>query len=76
MVRYTRTFKLLIWISLLSAVPEPFGGVVIIGQESITYHNGDNYIAIAPPQIKVCIQIVNVLLFKKKPFYSLQCCTK
>ena len=38
----------------LFSVPEPFGGVVIIGQESITYHNGDNYIAIAPPQIKVC----------------------
>lgn len=36
-----------------SAVPEPFGGAIIIGQESITYHNGDKYLAIAPPIIKV-----------------------
>lgn len=35
------------------AVPEPFGGAIIIGQESITYHNGDKYLAIAPPIIKV-----------------------
>lgn len=34
-------------------VPEPFGGAIIIGQESITYHNGDKYLAIAPPIIKV-----------------------
>ncbi|KAK7912557.1 hypothetical protein WMY93_012768 [Mugilogobius chulae] len=33
-------------------VPEPFGGAIIIGQESITYHNGDKYLAIAPPTIK------------------------
>ncbi|KAI2653786.1 DNA damage-binding protein 1 [Labeo rohita] len=32
--------------------PEPFGGAIIIGQESITYHNGDKYLAIAPPTIK------------------------
>lgn len=35
------------------SVPEPFGGAIIIGQESITYHNGDKYLAIAPPIIKV-----------------------
>uniref|UniRef100_A0A3B3D4T0 DNA damage-binding protein 1 n=1 Tax=Oryzias melastigma TaxID=30732 RepID=A0A3B3D4T0_ORYME len=35
-----------------SIVPEPFGGAIIIGQESITYHNGDKYLAIAPPTIK------------------------
>lgn len=35
------------------SVPEPFGGAIIIGQESITYHNGDKYLAIAPPTIKV-----------------------
>ncbi len=34
-------------------VPEPFCGALIIGQESITYHKGDNYLAIAPPIIKV-----------------------
>ncbi|RXM30031.1 DNA damage-binding protein 1 [Acipenser ruthenus] len=33
-------------------VPEPFGGAIIIGQESITYHNGDKYLAVAPPIIK------------------------
>lgn len=39
--------------ALSPAVPEPFGGAIIIGQESITYHNGDKYLAIAPPIIKV-----------------------
>ena len=34
-------------------MPEPFGGALIIGQESITYHKGDNYQAIAPYIIKV-----------------------
>lgn len=37
---------------MLIAVPEPFGGALIIGQESITYHKGDNFIPIAPPAIK------------------------
>lgn len=35
-------------------VPDPFGGALIIGQESITYHKGDN-LPIAPPAIKVTI---------------------
>lgn len=44
-------------------VPEPFGGAIIIGQESITYHNGDKYLAIAPPTIKVKTSLVfNVVL--------------
>lgn len=38
--------------SILIAVPEPFCGVIIIGQESITYHNGDKFITIAPPMIR------------------------
>ncbi|XP_041095766.1 DNA damage-binding protein 1 isoform X3 [Polyodon spathula] len=38
--------------SMVIAVPEPFGGAIIIGQESITYHNGDKYLAVAPPIIK------------------------
>nr|CAG4640606.1 EOG090X00HD [Eulimnadia texana] len=38
--------------SLLIPVPEPSAGVLIIGQESITYHNGSNYITIAPPAIR------------------------
>lgn len=33
-------------------VPEPFGGAIVIGQESITYHNADKHLAIAPPLIK------------------------
>ncbi|XP_013398068.1 DNA damage-binding protein 1 isoform X2 [Lingula anatina] len=33
-------------------IAEPFGGALIIGQESITYHKGENYLAIAPPMIK------------------------
>jgi DNA damage-binding protein 1 len=39
------------------AVPEPFGGALIIGQESITYHKGDNYLAVAPAIIKVTCKI-------------------
>ncbi|XP_019742461.1 DNA damage-binding protein 1 [Hippocampus comes] len=38
--------------SMVIPVPEPFGGAIIIGQESISYHNGDKYLAIAPPTIK------------------------
>jgi DNA damage-binding protein 1 len=40
---------------MLLPVPEPYGGALIIGQESITYHNGQNYVTIAPPIIKVNI---------------------
>lgn len=28
------------------------GGAIVIGQESIVYHDGQNYVAVAPPQIK------------------------
>lgn len=52
--------------ALSPAVPEPFGGAIIIGQESITYHNGDKYLAIAPPIIKVSS---GLLLFP--PFFAL-----
>ncbi|RWS30639.1 DNA damage-binding protein 1-like protein [Leptotrombidium deliense] len=38
--------------SILIAVPEPYGGALIVGQESITYHNGEKYVAIAPPVIR------------------------
>ncbi|XP_041365594.1 DNA damage-binding protein 1-like isoform X2 [Gigantopelta aegis] len=33
-------------------IADPIGGALIIGQESITYHKGDNFIPIAPPAIK------------------------
>ncbi|KAF8774370.1 DNA damage-binding protein 1 like protein [Argiope bruennichi] len=36
----------------LITVPEPFGGAIVIGQESITYYHGEKHIAIAPPLIK------------------------
>ncbi|WAR03144.1 DDB1-like protein [Mya arenaria] len=38
--------------SMLIAVPSPYGGALIIGQESITYHKGDQFIPIAPHAIK------------------------
>lgn len=38
---------------MLIPVPEPYGGAIIIGQASITYHNGQHHYTIAPPMIKV-----------------------
>jgi len=37
----------------VSPVPSPLNGALIVGQESITYHNGNKYLSIAPPDIKV-----------------------
>ncbi|CAG9789143.1 unnamed protein product [Diatraea saccharalis] len=39
--------------SILIPVPSPLGGAIVIGQESIVYHDGQNYVAVAPPQIKL-----------------------
>ena len=39
--------------SLLIPVPEPYGGCVIVGAESIVYHNGSYYRAIAPPKMQL-----------------------
>lgn len=36
-------------------VPEPLCGAIIIGQESILYHDGSTYVAVAPPVIKVSV---------------------
>lgn len=47
--------------SIIIAAPDPFGGALIIGQESITYHNGDTYIAVAPPIIKVNAHFIGLL---------------
>lgn len=33
-------------------VPSPTNGVLVVGQESITYHNGSHYVTVAPPTIK------------------------
>ena len=38
--------------NLLIAVPEPLCGALIVGQDSICYHNGDKYHAIAPPLLR------------------------
>ncbi|XP_034833854.1 DNA damage-binding protein 1 [Maniola hyperantus] len=39
--------------SVLIPVPSPLGGAIVIGQESIVYHDGQSYVAVAPPQIKL-----------------------
>ena len=36
-------------------VPPPLGGALIVGQESIAYHKGDTFLAIAPPTIKAAV---------------------
>ena len=38
--------------NILIPVPEPHGGVIIVGAESITYHNGVTHTTIAPPNIQ------------------------
>nr|CAG4647642.1 EOG090X00HD [Moina brachiata] len=38
--------------SMLIPVPEPFCGTLVIGQETITYLNGQSYASIGPPIIK------------------------
>ena len=58
-------------VMVLYSVPEPLGGALIIGQESITYHKGANYHAIAPPALKVSKMLHVVLwypvfLFKRQ----------
>ena len=54
---------------MLIPVPEPFGGALIIGQESITYHNGLNYVTIAPPMVKVTYLFVFII--SSHCFYTL-----
>ncbi|XP_064073907.1 DNA damage-binding protein 1 [Vanessa tameamea] len=39
--------------SILIPVPSPLGGAIVVGQESIVYHDGQSYVAVAPPQIKL-----------------------
>jgi len=39
--------------SMIIPVPEPLCGAIIIGRESVLYHNGTSFIAISPPVIKV-----------------------
>ena len=37
---------------MVISVPAPLEGAIIVGQESITYHKGDTFMAVAPPIIK------------------------
>jgi len=41
--------------TMVIAVPPPLGGALIVGQESIAYHKGDTFLAIAPPSIKAAV---------------------
>lgn len=38
--------------TMLIPVPTPLGGAIVIGQESIVYHDGTNYVATAPAIIR------------------------
>ena len=37
--------------SMLVAVPSPIGGVLILGQQTITYHNGDTSMSLSTPSV-------------------------
>ncbi len=45
--------------SMLIPVPAPLGGCIIIGAESIVYHNGNYYQAIAPPRMQSSTIVAN-----------------
>jgi DNA damage-binding protein 1 len=62
--------------SCLIPVPTPLGGCIVIGQESIVYHDGNNYVAKAPPLIKVSfktIQFPNSILCKLSQQSTINC---
>lgn len=48
--------------SMLIPVPYPLCGAIIIGQESILYHDGIVSVAVAPPIIKVIKKNTAILL--------------
>lgn len=50
--------------SIVIPVPEPLCGAIIIGQESILYHNGNGYVAVAPPVINVSTETRQVEVFR------------
>ena len=43
--------------AMIVPVPAPLYGALIVGQESITYHNGSSYITVAPPILKVAVRL-------------------
>lgn len=63
--------------SMIIPVPSPLCGAIIIGQESILYHDGIISVAVAPPSIKVGSylkkwRLVNTFLLSAK-CYCLLC---
>lgn len=42
--------------TMLIPVPSPLGGAIVIGQESVVYHDGGSYVAVATAIIKVRLQ--------------------
>lgn len=52
--------------TMLIPVPSPLGGAIVIGQESVVYHDGSSYVAVAPPIIKVG-------LFQNSFFFMQRC---
>lgn len=52
--------------TMLIPVPSPLGGAIVVGQESIVYHDGSSYVAVAPPIIKVSSLILSQ---QKSQFY-------
>lgn len=52
---------------MIIPVPEPLCGAIIIGRESVLYHNGSFFIAISPPVIKVNI-ILNLQKLDKSSY--------
>lgn len=65
--------------TMLIPVPSPLGGSIVIGQESIVYHDGNSYVAVAPPIIKVNtpklieLKIINFLCNFAAKFNKLLC---
>lgn len=51
--------------TMLIPVPSPLGGAIVVGQESIVYHDGSSYVAVAPPIIKVNISKFFFIMVKK-----------
>lgn len=51
---------------MIIPVPEPLCGAIIIGRESVLYHNGSFFIAISPPVIKVRCYLI--FKYKLKSF--------
>ena len=54
--------------AMIVPVPGPLYGALIVGQESITYHNGSSYITVAPPILKVRGRHILLWVLSLEPF--------